>query len=183
MRLPTGNGECWALPARPVLKLFSEASQLFLFTCVQEAVSSNLLPESADLVAEQVVTGKALQVHTAAAPSQHSSEGSEMCALQALGSAPAAVLSWRTEPHNASTAIHLLNIPSPKTNPDLLHYISIAWSKDSLVKDRSGLWRSYLAAETQEPRTKLSHVQYLSLSLSRCADSVVCCGVRALEHF
>jgi len=44
------------------------------------AVGFNLLlPESTDLVIEQVVNRRALQVHTAPTPGQHSSESSKMC--------------------------------------------------------------------------------------------------------
>lgn len=61
------------------VKEFSETSQLFLFSFIQVAVSLNpLLPESTDMVIEQVVNRRALGIHTAPTPGQHSSESSKM---------------------------------------------------------------------------------------------------------
>lgn len=55
-------------------------SQLFLFSCIQVAVSVNLfLSGSTDLVIEQVGNRRALQVLTPPTPSQHSSESSKTC--------------------------------------------------------------------------------------------------------
>lgn len=81
---PSSHWSYWKLKILDSLcfrvKEFSETSQLFLFSCIEVAVSFNrLLPESTDLVIEQVVNRRALQVHTAPTPSQHSSESSKMC--------------------------------------------------------------------------------------------------------